>query len=272
MKTRILATALLMMICLTHATAQSHKVGQANYNCKLNKKGWFFNSEKHPCPACQVKEDKEEKAKRAEDKRREDVAAAKAKAAKAAADAAYKKQQEEIAARSKVTEVKVVLPKEPIAKKNNTGDGKNYKIVNAYKFGNSQYQNYNSKVMLNDKLVFESNDFLYITKIDNEILFIGQGVRFDDCKLSYSTNNNILLDANFKKVNLPGIDKFYYGNTDRENKNYFSVSVLTGQCSKRENDRYNEYQWGAVDYIFEYNTWRLIKSEPSAWPADCACN
>lgn len=86
MKIKILLSALLMLFCLNTAKAQSHKVGQANYNCKLNKKGWFFNSEKLPCPACDVTDKKEKTARAAEDKRRNDVVLAKAKADKIAAE------------------------------------------------------------------------------------------------------------------------------------------------------------------------------------------
>lgn len=84
MKVKMLLSTLLILFCLNYANAQSHKVGQANYNCKLNKKGWFFNSEKLSCPACEVTDKQEKTAKAVEDKRRNDVAIAKDKADKAA--------------------------------------------------------------------------------------------------------------------------------------------------------------------------------------------
>ncbi|MFL9831467.1 cell envelope integrity protein TolA [Flavobacterium sp. ST-87] len=86
MKIKFLLSALLMLFFLNSVNAQSHKVGQANYNCKLNKKGWFFNSEKLSCPACEATDKKEKTAKAAEDKRRNDVAIAKANADKLAAE------------------------------------------------------------------------------------------------------------------------------------------------------------------------------------------
>lgn len=108
-----------MLFFLNSVNAQSHKVGQANYNCKLNKKGWFFNSEKLPCPACEVTEKKEKAAKAAEDKRRSDVTVAKANADKLAKDAAYKKTQAELAEKNKVTEVAVTMPKSTVVNSNN---------------------------------------------------------------------------------------------------------------------------------------------------------
>lgn len=100
-----------MLFFLNTVNAQSHKVGQANYNCKLNKKGWFFNSEKLSCPACEATDNKEKAAKAAEDKRRNDVVVAKAKADKIASDLANKKKQQEIAEKNKITEVSIIMPK-----------------------------------------------------------------------------------------------------------------------------------------------------------------
>lgn len=84
MKLKFLLLVITALFCLNNADAQTHKIGQANYNCKLNKKGWFFNSEKLSCPACEATEKKEQTAKAAEDKRRND--AVKAKADKSASE------------------------------------------------------------------------------------------------------------------------------------------------------------------------------------------
>lgn len=119
MKTKFLLSALLMLFFLNSVNAQSHKLGQANYNCKLNKKGWFFNSEKLSCPACEATDKKEKAAKAAEDKRRSDLAVAKAKTDKAASDLANKKKQQDIAEKNKVTEVAVTMPKSTAVKNTN---------------------------------------------------------------------------------------------------------------------------------------------------------
>jgi hypothetical protein len=74
-----LIISMLLFFAIQTSQAQAHNMG-TNYNCKLQKKGYFFNSEKHPCPACVAKDKKEQDAKIAEDKRRTDVAMAKAKA------------------------------------------------------------------------------------------------------------------------------------------------------------------------------------------------
>jgi len=102
------------MFSLSYINGQSHKVGQANYNCKLNKKGWFFNSEKFPCPACEAVEKKEELAKKVENKRRGDIAKAKAEADKIANEIASKKELAEQIEKNKVTEVFVKMPKTDI--------------------------------------------------------------------------------------------------------------------------------------------------------------
>lgn len=222
MKATILLSMMTLLFAVVQIDAQAHDNSKGG--CRLAKNHIDTG---YMCPACEAIDKKEADARKADDKKRIAAAVAKGQADKLAANAAHKKKMAEMAANHKVTEVKVVMSKEPIAKKNNSNSTNKYTIVNEYKLGDSQYQNYNSKIMLNNKVVFESNDFLYIKKIDNENLFIGTGAGFDDCKLSYSTNKDILLDANFKKVNLQGIDKFYYGNTDGDNENYFNVSVLT---------------------------------------------
>ena len=83
MKSLFLTMLLLFAIQITQA--QAHNMG-TNYNCKLQKKGYFFNSEKHPCPACEAKDKKEQNAKIAEDKRRFAAAQAEAEAKKAASE------------------------------------------------------------------------------------------------------------------------------------------------------------------------------------------
>lgn len=76
---------MLLLFAIQTTQAQAHNMG-SNYNCKLQKKGYFFNSEKHPCPACAAKDKKEKDAKIAEDKRRFAAAQAEAEAKKAASE------------------------------------------------------------------------------------------------------------------------------------------------------------------------------------------
>ena len=148
MKTKFLLTALLMLFFLNTVNAQSHKVGQANYNCKLNKKGWFFNSEKLSCPACEATENKEKAAKAAEDKRRNDVAVAKAKADKIASDLANKKKQQEIAEKNKVTEVAVTMPKNTVSKNTPSNKKTEEKTTKSSRFmsGNFTFYNDNGEI------------------------------------------------------------------------------------------------------------------------------
>ena len=106
----------LIMICLflamgIAARAQSHnmKPGWCKYAKKVRGTA-KDESASAQCQACVNDRKKEDAAKAAEDKRRQEAAIAKAAADKRAFDIAYKKKQEERAAREKVTEVFVTMP------------------------------------------------------------------------------------------------------------------------------------------------------------------
>lgn len=105
-----------MMICLFLAIgvavrAQSHNMnpGWCRYAKKI-KGSAKDESASAQCQACVNDNKKERAAKAAEDKRKYDAAVAKAAADKRASEIAYKKEQEERAARNKVTEVFVTMP------------------------------------------------------------------------------------------------------------------------------------------------------------------
>lgn len=268
---------MLMLFFLNVAKAQSHKVGQANYNCKLNKKGWFFNSEKLPCSACEATDKKEKTAKAAEDKRRSDVAVAKVKADKAAAsDLAYKKKQQEMAEKNKVTEVAVTMPKGSVVKKEESDISEigNYKIINEFKSlrDMSEYSTYNSKISYKDKIIFESNDFLNIKAVWGKLLFIADYPRKDGSCTSSEANNSILLDKKGKKINLSGIDKFGYYTNDDDRDDYFVIVVYTGKCTPVKNDKYAKGDWHTIKYTFDYKTRNLIETKPSWQHSECPCN
>lgn len=111
----------LLTICLVMATifvvkAQAH-ISTGAYACSLVPKS--LGAEKYRCPACERIDENRRLAKIAEDKRRSDAVLAKSKADEAAAQAAFKKQKEERAAKNKVTEVFVTMPKS-----NNSGEKK----------------------------------------------------------------------------------------------------------------------------------------------------
>lgn len=276
MKTKILFSAMLMLFLLNVAKAQSHKVGQANYNCKLNKKGWFFNSEKLPCPACEVTDKKEKTAKAVEDKRRNDVVVAKAKADKLAKEATYKKEQAERAEKNKVTEVAVSMPKTTNSKtsKSEINEIENYKIVNEFKTlrDMSEYSAYNSKILYKNKIIFESNDFLWIKAAWGKLLFIADYPRKDDSCVSSESNNSILLDRKGKKINLAGIEKFGYFTNDNDRDDYFVIVVYTGKCTPVKNDKYAKGDWHTIKYTFDYKTGNLIDTKPSWQHSNCPCN
>lgn len=193
MKTKILVTALLMLFCLHNATAQSHKVGQANYNCKLNKKGWFFNSEKHPCPACQAKEDKEKNAKEAEDKRRMDAHNAKVLADKKAEEARISEKirlAKEEEQRKKDKEAADIIAREKAIKK--------YKEIAANGLVKSNAKGQASDIDLSQVKAFEDkNRKVYGFKINDEEVMT---FPFDD----ESMNISRVADSNLFEVNVWG--------------------------------------------------------------------
>ena len=96
--------------------AQSHNLG-ANYNCKLQKKGYSFNSEKLSCPACKKKEEKEEEAKDVERKRRDDVEKANDEAKRKALEIKLRQEKLELEEKNRVTEVRLVIPKSNVVNK-----------------------------------------------------------------------------------------------------------------------------------------------------------
>lgn len=85
--------------------------GQAHDNskggCKLARN---HISTGYTCPACEAKDKRDQAARDAENKRRNDAIIAKATAERKAKEIAYKKEQEERAAKNKVTEVFIKMP------------------------------------------------------------------------------------------------------------------------------------------------------------------
>lgn len=105
----------LLLIAFDKVQAQSHvsKSEYARYNCKFAPKG-FNNSEgKLMCPACAKEAEDARKKKIADDKAANEAAKIKNAKLKAESNAAFKKQQSEIAAKSKVTEVHLTMGKLP---------------------------------------------------------------------------------------------------------------------------------------------------------------
>ena len=133
--------------------SQSHKVGQANYNCKLNKKGWFFNSEKFSCPACEKKEKQEEKAKKDEDDRRTAAHTAKVLAdRKVEADLLAEKH------RKAEEEAKIKREKEAADKIATENARKKYKEIAARGLVKSNVKGKDVDVDLSEVVAFEDNN------------------------------------------------------------------------------------------------------------------
>ncbi|WDF46432.1 hypothetical protein PQ459_16205 [Chryseobacterium sp. KACC 21268] len=254
MKTRILLTALIMLFCLNHATAQSHKVGQANYNCKLNKKGWFFNSEKYPCPACQAKDDKEKAAKNAEDKRREDIIKAKIAADKKAAEVKQLENQrlakeEEQRKKAKEAADKVAnenasrrykeIAAKGMMKSNVKGQNLDVDLSKVESFADDKRKVYGFKLNDEEVMTFPFDEKnLYIRRIKGSNLFIVD--TYGNEKYSYLidiTGQRIIVDGN-DKVAFRGIEE-----NEADKVIYFNKNHSIEKTGKRA-DAIGNSAWG----------------------------
>lgn len=160
-----------LLFAVTKVNAQAHNM-QPGW-CKYAKKAKGQakdESESAVCQVCRKENEKEKTARAAEDKRRNDVAVAKGKADKAASDLAYKKTQAEIAAKNKVTEVHVTMPKttatetkktEPPVKKKPVKLGKDIQLYAGWGMGMFTH-NSRTNFFLNEinDTVLKSNDYL----------------------------------------------------------------------------------------------------------------
>jgi hypothetical protein len=115
---KVILIAIFTIISFAGVNAQVHNLS-SNFNCKLQKKGYFFNSEKHACPACQKTEEKEKVAKQAEDKRREDAFVAKKKAENDTRQKARELKKIEDKKNEHSGEVTIEMPKNNAVAKNN---------------------------------------------------------------------------------------------------------------------------------------------------------
>nr|WP_315197482.1 hypothetical protein [uncultured Flavobacterium sp.] len=277
MKTKILLFLITLLFAVTKVNAQAHnmRTGWCKY-AKKAKGQAKDESESAVCQVCRKENEKEKIARAAEDKRRNDVAVAKGKADKAANVLAYKKMQQEIAEKNKVTEVFVTMPKSSVVKKDESDRSEigNYKIINEFKSlrDMSEFSTYNSKISYKDKIIFESNDFIYIKAAGDKLLFIADYPRKDGSCTSSEANNSILLDKKGKKINLPGIDKFGYYTNDKDRDDYFVIVVYTGTCTPVANDKYAKGDWHTIKYTFDYKTRSLIGTKPSWQHSSCPCN
>lgn len=228
------------------------------------------------CRACDVENEKERQAKIAEDRRRDAVIAAESKIKlEAEQKAAKEKLKKELEASNKVTEVRVTAPKTPpsTTTKADLENIGNYKIVNEFKagYGMDSFTTYNSKILFKDKVVFESDEFLWLKAVWGKLLFIADYPRQDDSCKESEANNSILLDKNGKQVKLDGVDRFGYLSSNDDNDDYIDIHVYTGECTPVENDRYAKGDWHTTVYVFDYKTLKLIETKPSWQHANCEC-
>lgn len=247
MKTKILLSALLMLFCLNAAKAQSHKVGQANYNCKLNKKGFFFNSEKLSCPACEVTEKKEKTARAAEDKRRNIAAVEKANAEKSAQEAAFKKKQTERDEKSKVTEVAVIAPKSGSSSNNNltknktqviTQKGVKKQLNEVFMRAMSYGQGFvNAKT--DENIILKDNDSRY-KKVEGTFFNDGCGIQF-----GFPPNTGIVTFNSEIRVAEPL-------STDLSSVSYYVQDLI----DVNEKRTFNSDQVSSINHF--YGNWFLI--------------
>lgn len=269
---------ILTLLYMSPINAQSHNVRSGSW-CKFikNAPGSVRDeSESARCLACDAIAKKEESAKELQRKKRDAIVAAKALADKKALELEQSKKNTELKEKNKVTEVKLAMPKTAeTSNKNSTAkEYLNYKVVNAANLvTNSQFKAYNSKILYKDKVVFESNDLLNIESFDQMVLFRANYPRIDkSCKSTYSNNGSFLIDEKMKKVDLEGASEFYYAKKNDENSNYIDVTVVTGNCTPITDDRDKNAKWETKVYTFEFKTWKLIKSESSAYRTICGCN
>jgi hypothetical protein len=277
MKTKILLTVFILILNVAQINAQAHD-NRGNACTLLSNKGPGSAVEPGAfCPACAKKDKMEREARTAESERRAKVQAEKNKANQIARQKALEKERKENDAKLKASEVFVTMPKTPIGKRDESEINEigNYKIVNEFNSLEkmSYLSTYNSKILYKNKVAFQSNEFLYINMFFDKLLFTVTYPRKDEsCKSTLSTNSSILLDKNFKKINLEGIDKFYYASTNRDNREYIDITVLTGKCTPVEDDNFVDTHWHTIIYTFDYKTKKLVKSEPSSQNSSCACD
>lgn len=250
MKTKFLLSALLMLFFLNSVNAQSHKVGQANYNCKLNKKGWFFNSEKLSCPACEATDKKEKAAKAAEDKRRSDVAVAKANADKLAAEKLKIQKEEEKRIKDKEIADKILNDKltqknKQIAatgsiKSNIKGTSDNIDLANIECFTDNKRKIYGFKVDNKETLTFpfENGSKSDISRINGTNLF-ELGIWDSENKYYGRPSYYYILDHTGKKISIKGINKFNYVQINSESNTIFLFETISEEKTEKNRNADN---------------------------------
>lgn len=273
MKSKIFLISFVLILASMSVNGQKHDNSQGT--CRLFKNS--ARGEADTCPACLVIIKKEQDARDAENKRRNDAITKKADAERLVKDAAYKKEMALREKNRKVTEVKVVMPKtteKSSSVESESDQLKYYKVENELKLLErmSEQKAYNTKILYKDKIVFDSNEFLYLKAVWGKLLFVANYPKnSDSCKESES-NRSVLLDKNGKKVILDSIDRFGYYSKNDDNDNYFDIVVYTGECTSVENDRYANADWHTTIYTFDYSTRKLISSKPSWQHSSCHCN
>lgn len=266
MKTKILLSVMTLLFAAVQINAQAHDNSKGG--CRLAKN---HVSTGYICPACEAIDKKEAEARKADDKKRIAASVAKGQADKLAANAAHKKKMAEMAAKNKVTEVKVVMPKASLSntKKPNKVemvDREKYRIENeSEKLKNvNPSKAYNSKIYYDDKLVYDSNLYTKIhlaNRLEGKIVFEAIYPLPDtECgRGSLPTyNHKILLDKNFKKINFEGIDRYFQANIDGDES---FIWVTREKCEKNNPSSTLYWEYG-TKYIFDSKTNAILKSEP----------
>src|SRR6218665_2756031 len=259
MKSKILLTFFVLIFTWVKIVAKDHDNSRGA--CRLFKNKAI--EEGASCPACVAKDKKEQDARDVENKKRNDAIIAKAATEKKAQDIAHKKEMAEKAEKNKVKEVFIKMPKtteKSSSVESESDQLKYYKVENELKLLErmSEQKAYNTKILYKDKIVFDSNEFLYLKAVWGKLLFVADYPKnSDSCKESES-NRSVLLDKNGKKVILDSIDRFGYYSKNDDNDNYFDIVVYTGECTSVENDRYANADWHTTIYTFDYSTRNLI--------------
>lgn len=273
MKTKILLTVMNLIFAVVQINAQAHDNSKGG--CRLAKNHIDTG---YVCPACAAVDKKEADARKVEDKKRSDAVLAKSKVDEAAKQAAFKKQQAEMAEKNKVTQLKVVMPKisESTAKKTSKVEMDNvekFRFENEYdKSKNIPTKFYNSKIYYEDKLVFESNQFTKIDKVlsfpNNKIVFVA--IYPTECGDSIypNHNNKILLDENFKEINIEGINKYWQLG---EREGVFYLSTLPEICEKTRSTDGGYWEYSAK-YVLDPETMKLSDKSQSLSAIMCNCD
>jgi hypothetical protein len=163
---------LLGVFATTSASAQSHDLSNKS-NCKLHKKGYYFNAEgKYPCPACTKENKLEQQARDAENKQRADATYAEFKAKKQAEQTA-RLARIAAAEQKKAQEAKDKAAKAAAVKLANANAGRGAININAISNKNNVAISVpEPEVIYNNAEPFLNyNENVYGLKVDGKIVF-----------------------------------------------------------------------------------------------------